>query len=412
MQRVRIGIVGAGPTTEWTILPVLSGPDILSPLDEGDWWNRRPVSATDIPYQPAARPEVVALADANLDRARRVAGIARVRAVYDDWRLMLREVPLDALLCSPDETTPDSVEILAEAGGRVRWIWLDGPPASSLEDARGLQRQAQSRPARLWCAQPLRRAAAHRAARSLITTRQIGEVTAITLRWGATLHLDTMASTSLSGSRDNIRRFASSYAALDLLLSCAAASSSSSQTAIPRQVLVSSPESDRGGAAQLWLRLANDATATALFAGADSWNNPLPRLEICGTQGRSLVCEAGRRLWLFQPRQAAHLMEPPGLAAHISTASVSGVAEDLKAFLIACADEQAPRLALESAASEYSTLWPDAARVLQLWEAACQSAKEGTLINIPPLNEQNSVRLNAVQNKADIQGSNPTLPLL
>jgi hypothetical protein len=78
--------------------------------------------------------------------------------------------------------------------------------------------------------------------------------------------------------------------------------------------------------------LCGGVTATALFSGSESWSAPLPRLEVCGTQGRGLVCEAGRRLWLHQPRETAHLLEPPGMIAHVTAANVLGVAEDLKAF--------------------------------------------------------------------------------
>src|SRR5215216_5986156 len=99
MRRVRIGIIGASAVTEWALLPALSGPDALTPPDSGAWWGRRPGAHAEIHYQPPALPDVVALCDDEA-RARRVAEAARVRAVYTDWRQMLREVPLDALLCA------------------------------------------------------------------------------------------------------------------------------------------------------------------------------------------------------------------------------------------------------------------------------------------------------------------------
>jgi predicted dehydrogenase len=394
MQRIRIGVLGAGPLTEWAILPALSGPDALTPPDQGAWWSRRPSGSGDIAYQPPARPEVVALAGADPHQLRRVASAARVGAVYDDWKLMLRETPLDALLCpwDGDRLLGLSVEeILAEAGDRVRWIWLDGPPAFSVEGARALQRQARGRRARLWCARPLRRAAAHRAALRLAREKQIGEITALTLRWGGTLRVappEPGPSRDEAGrgeagrdeaGRETLRRFASSYAALDLLLAGGAATSTAA-TAAPLQAWAAA----HGGATSLGLRTAGGVLATALFATADSWSSPLPRMEMCGTQGRALVCEAGRRVWLHQPGLAAHLLEPPGLAPHLSSAGSLGVAEDLNAYLAACAEEKAPRLDLESG-TEYSALWPDAARVLQLGEALDTALATGRLSDMTAL---------------------------
>src|SRR5688500_12101189 len=100
MRRVRIGIIGAGAVTEWALLPALSGPDALTPPDSGAWWGRRPGAHAEIQYQPPAQADIVALCDAELPKARRVGETARVRAVYSDWRQMLQEVPLDAVLCA------------------------------------------------------------------------------------------------------------------------------------------------------------------------------------------------------------------------------------------------------------------------------------------------------------------------
>jgi hypothetical protein len=69
-------------------------------------------------------------------------------------------------------------------------------------------------------------------------------------------------------------------------------------------------------------------------------------LEVCGTQGRFLVCEAGRRLWLHQPREAARFWEPPGLSHHVSGANINGLAEDLKEFLSWCAAKESESAAL------------------------------------------------------------------
>jgi len=510
MRRVRVGIIGAGAATEWAVLPALSGPDAVAPPDSGSWWGRRAGGSSDIRYQAPARPEVVALCDEDGERARRVAEAARVRAVYSDWRLMLREVEMDALLCLV--TPAQAPEIIASAGAAVRWLWIDGPPATSSWETLQLARRLQGRSLRVWCAHPLRQAAAHRAAWRLIERGTLGEVSALNLRWSTPFHhapaqslptavssrarrnvssqaaapaaepfsrpadtsgsgavstprnatdtasntfagiaadvaapvpgdvdeangksqentlrndaahpallppargADISSSTSFAanaladdgliidasaaspgmsthvaggevkgddekgnarqapsqGSRasqapaaDDLPYLAASYAALDVLLAFGApqrtrgATSSEAATlaatlagtsTVARPVIDSRAAlgmvgrvtaSTHGGATSLWLQFASGAGATALFAGAESWNAPFPRLEVCGTQGRSLICEAGRRLWLHQPREASHFLEPPGLAAHVSQANLIGLAEDLKSFLAAVAE--------------------------------------------------------------------------
>ena len=382
MRRVRIGVIGAGPLTEWAVLPALSGPDAVAPRDTGAWWSRRPVADSQIRYQAPAQPEVVALADADEERARRIAAAGRIRAVYRDWRLMLREAPLDAIICA---ATPEVAAAVATAeAARGLWLWIDGPPAPSAAGALQLSPAVQGRARGVWCARPLRQAAAQRAARRLIESSEIGEVSALTLRWSTPLHVAVRAGAS-TARHDNAPNFASSYAALDLLMAFAAPTDNGS--AVPSRVMVS----EHHGAASVWLQFVTGITATALFAGSDNWNAPLPRLEICGSEGRFIVCEAGRRTWLHQPREPARLLEPPGLGVHLSTANVAGVAEDLKGFLAMCVEDTAgaPDAALLGTTPAAETLGAEhllgAARALQLIEAANESLADNRCIEIEPL---------------------------
>jgi len=355
MKRVRIGIIGAGGATEWAVLPVLSGPDAVSPPDSGAWWGRRPLLDSAISYQAPARPEVVAIADRDGARAERLAASWRIRASYSDWRLMLREVELDAILCLAPPAV--AAEVIVGAGVAVRHLWLDGPPALSSSATRSLDQRLQGRALRVWCGHPLRVAAAHRAARRLLERGQVGEVSALGLRWPMPLG----ALPDVLHDAGETPYFASSYAALDLLLDFAGASRGACQIMAAQS----------GGATSLLLRFSNGVSATALFAGAENWSAPLPRLEICGTQGRSIVCEGGRRLWLHEPRESARLLEPPGLAAHVSSANIAGLAEDLKAFLAAT---------VEPLESPETPGLGDAANALEVLEAAGRAVGSGQIV--------------------------------
>ena len=369
MQRVRIGIIGTSAAVEWAILPVLSGPDALSPPDSGAWWQRRPSPAGDIRYQAPATPEVVALCGAPpleewgksekiSPRLTQMARAARVGAVYPDPLALLREVSLDALLLAEDDAfSPAAVAALAASAPGMkngmsapRWLWIEGPPARSSSDLNAWARAVAGRKPSLWMAAPLRRAAAHRAARRLVERDGIGAVTAIQARLPF----------ALDGAR-----FGSAYAAFEMLLSLLI------PTQMPLDALaIRHPD----GAASVLIRFAGGASMSVLFSAADAWNAPLPRVEVCGTQGRSLVCESGRRLIHYVPREGARVWEPPGLAAHVSAPSLAGYAEDLKAFLSVCTDNPSPWGAERAL--------DDAARSLSVLEATLFSLESGAPVPI------------------------------
>lgn len=421
MQRVRIGIIGTGASVEWAILPALLGPDALSPPDTGAWWSRRPAPAGDIRFQAPATPEIVALGEgapldatprgvrqgairdgALRDGASRDGGAesparelardgkvsarletlgraARGAALFASPRALLRQMSLDALLLAAgdgdDWSCAPLVELAASAPGLPggvtppRWVWIDGPPARSLAQLDVFARAAAGGGPSLWIAAPLKRAAAHRAARRLIERDGIGEVTAIQARFPFAL---------------DEARFGATYAAFDLLLSFVPGGAGA-----PRQV---SAARHPDGAASVLLQLAGGATVSALFGAADSWNSPLPRLEICGTQGRFLTCEAGRRLWHHVPREAARLWEPPGLAPHVSSSNVAGYAEDLKAFLAVCTNNPAPFNAERAL--------DDAARALGTLEATFAARESGQTQPIEARGPQHSAPLPAASQGA------------
>ena len=369
MQRVRVAIIGASAAVEWAITPVLSGPDALSPPDSGAWWQRRPSPAGDIRYQAPAAPEVVALCEAPpasewgksskvSPRLQQMARAARVGAVYSDPLALLREVSLDALLLAEtDAFSPAAVAALAASAPGLkngvnapRWLWIDGPPARSSGELNAWARAVAGRKPALWMAAPLRRAAAHRAARRLIERDGIGPITALQARLPF----------ALDGAR-----FGAAYAAIETLLSLLI------PTPMPLDV-VATRHAD--GAANVLLRFAGGVSASLLFGAADAWNAPLPRLEVCGTQGRSLVCESGRRLLHYVLREATRVWEPPGLAAHVSAPNLAGYAEDLKAFLSVCTDNPAP-FGAERALD-------DAARALSVLEATLEALESGAPVAI------------------------------
>lgn len=355
MRRIRIGIIGGNAWSEWGILPVLFGPDASAPPDEGAWWSRRPTASAGIRWQAPYRAEVLALCESDEEKRARIAATYRIAAQYSDVQTMLRENSLDAIFCedASSQNLPELVAAMARAGAKS--LWLGGAPAPTAAEALELAHWAAAYGVRVWCARNVRRAAAHRAALQLVKRGEIGDVTALSLRW----------STPFCPAPDaDCAARAATFAALDLLLACAGGT--------PVNCLLSEAKST----SHLWLQFAGGATATAIFASGDNWNSPLPRLEICGTQGRFLVCEAGRRMGFFQPHEAARWIEPPGLAAHISAANVNGLAEDIKAFLGECASQES---------KPDNADWLEVARVLASGEAALRARETNQVAQVERL---------------------------
>lgn len=400
MQRMRVGVIGTGTSVEWAILPALAGPDALAAPDAGAWWSRRPSPAGDIRYNPPALPEVVALceglalqnsastrgsrgADKISPRLESLGRLARGAALYPDALSMLRQSELDAVFLGEDAPISPAqlLDCVASAPGLAlgvappRWVWIDGPPARS---SAGLNSFARSMPSpSLWMALPLRRAPAHRAARRLVERDGIGTVTAVQARFPFAL---------------DEARFGAAYSAFDLMLSFFPPAQAPQQIWATRH---------GDGATQVLLSLGGGAHLSALFGAADTWNAPLPRLEASGTQGRFLVCEAGRRLMQFVPREGARVWEPPGLAPHVSGANLSGYGEDIKAFLGVCADNPAPFNAERAL--------DDAARALSVLEAAFASVA----LRAPVAVEARGVRLAAApEPPVEVPSRNLTLELL
>jgi predicted dehydrogenase len=255
-------------------------------------------------------------------------------------------------------------------------------PAPSASEALELAHWAAAHGVRLWCARSARHAAAHRAAIGLVKRGEIGDVTALSLRWSTPFCAAPETEADLRSA---------TFAALDLLLACAGATP------------VTAYLSEAKSTSHLWLGFASGATATAIFASADNWNASLPRLEICGTQGRFLVCEAGRRMGFFQPHEAARWIEPPGLATHVSSANTSGLAEDIKLFLGDCASNNTAPENIE---------WLEVGRILAAMEAARQSLETGAPVALEKLRFDTGTRCTRSTPRApSTPSASPTLTL-
>ena len=365
MRRMRVAVIGSGTLSENVLLPFLSTPSALSAPDEGAWWLRRPSAQIDIEYQAPARPEIVALCDDNAPHLERVASAMRIARTCD-WATLCHEMAsgilrVDALLVAMSPARTE--KLLSDLGARklqncARWIWLAGPPATNFERAREATKLHAAR--QVWCARPASQMLAHRAARRLHSSGEIGPLRALSLRWPHSIPLQ------------NSPDIAAIYAALELVLAFIAPDlgrdAHDNLARVVRRVAASTCD----GVSSVFIENWNGSSATILGNSADDWNSDLPRLEICGSQGRSLLCRGGREVQLFEPREATRLLAPPGVTARFSTAQTLGLSEELNAFFALWARHEinAPR-------RDGSTL-NRASLVLELWHALSSALKTQT----------------------------------
>jgi predicted dehydrogenase len=388
MKRVRTGIWGLSEVAQRVVMPLFQGSEMLAPPDLGSRWSQRPGAVLD--YQPAAIATLVAMGDSDKTRLERVAQICNAQTPYGNWRDMLREGELDALLLvkSPEESLSEVFAEMARRG--ARWLWLNFPPASSAEAILALFAQAQAHHIQVWWAQPACLLRAHRSAWQLMAHGNLGNVETVSLIWPAPFALP---STKNSHWWETAQAF-------HLALKMAAVREASQMTRI-LQVMAGK----NGDNVSVWAKCANDVTLHLRFGVATP---ELPRLEICLSEGRSLVCEAGRKLTQFAPRSEAITHDSSGWTPGDSGTLYGAYAEDLKRFLANCGELEPPTM--HTHLDEEYHQWRAAAYALQAMEGTGRSLNTRSLEMLPPLHQENlSPRIK--EQISPLKNSSATLPL-
>lgn len=361
---------------------------MLVPPDVGSRWSQRPGAVLD--YQPAAIAALVAMGDPDKSRLERVAQISNAQTPYQDWRAMLREGELDALLLAkaPEESLSEVFAEMARRG--ARWLWLNFPPASSADAILALSAQATAHQIEVWWAQPACLLRAHRSAWQLMAHGKMGDVQTVGLAWPAPFALP---------SNGNSHWWEMTQA-FHLALKMAAVKENSQMTRI-LQIMASK----NGDSVSIWARCANGVTLNLRFGAATPI---LPRLEICLSEGRSLVCESGRNLTQYMPRSEIITHDSSGWTSGDSGTLAGAYAEDLKRFLANCGELESPTSHTHSE-NEY-LMWRSAAYALQAMEGTERSLNTKSLEMLPPLHQENlSSRIK--EQVSPTNNASATLPL-
>jgi len=388
MKRIRTGIWGLSEVAQRVVMPLFQGSEMLVPPDLGSRWSQRPGAVLD--YQPSAIATLVAIGDSDKKRLERVTQISNAQTPYQDWRAMLREGELDALLLAKAPEEPLS-EIFAEMARRgARWLWINFPPAASADAILALSAQAAAHQVQVWWAQPASLLRAHRAAWQLIMHSKMGDVETVSLAWPTPFALP---------SHGNSHWWEMAQA-FHLALKMAAVKENSQMTRI-LQIMASK----NGDNVSIWARCANNVTLNLRFGAATP---VLPRLEICLSEGRSLVCEAGRNLTQYAPRFETISHDSSGWTPSDSGTLSGAYAEDLKRFLANCGELESPSSHAHSDKEHH--MWRSAAYALQAIQATGQSLNTKALEMLPPLHQEN-ISPRVKEQVSPARNASATLPL-
>lgn len=388
MKRIRTGIWGLSEVTQRVVMPLFQGCEMLAPPDFGSRWSQRPGAVLD--YQPSAIAALAAIGDTDKSRLERVAQVNSAPTPFTNWRDMLREGELDALLLAKAPEEPLS-EVFAEMARRgARWLWLNFPPASGAEAILALSAQAAVHQIQVWWAQPAALLRAHRAAWQMIAHGKIGDVETVNLVWPAPFSLPANGNS----------HWWEMAQAFHLALKMAAVREHSQMT---RALQIMAGKN--GDTVSIWARCANDVTLNLRFGAATP---VLPRLEICLSEGRSLVCEAGRNLTQYAPRAEAITHDSSGWVPGDSGTLYGAYAEDLKRFLANCGELETPTS--HQLSDKEQQMWRSAAYALQAMEGTGRSLNTKALEMLPPLHQEN-LSPRAKEQVSPSRNLSATLPL-
>jgi len=314
LGELKIGVIGCGSITEWAHLPVLTGPDIVIPT-EGE----------DLPYRtletekPKVLPRVVALCDLNLNRLNKLGDRYNISRRFTDYRRMLNEVKLDALVVAAGHKF--NVEIIPQAIERRLHIFVEKPMTSTLREALEIRRIVEGSGIVFQVGFMRRFYYAYRNAKRLIFNGEIGEIQALSGRFW-------------SGRKDDLLN--NGIHIFDIIQFLAGP-------------VIEVYAKSHGDNIALIMEFENGAVGNLLLAHTGITISVHERIEIVGSEGKTLVAENGRRLYLSRGgRQPLQSWEPSHIAHTITGYNIAGFAGELRHFVNCISSNTQPIAGVES----------------------------------------------------------------
>lgn len=308
MREIKIGVIGCGGIAQWAHLPVLTGPDVLMPEE--------PIpgkSTAEMMAEAEIVPRVVALCDIREELLRSVGDRYRIDRRFTDYRELLEQVDIEAVLVLAGHKV--NYEVIPLAVEKGKHIFVEKPMTGTLEEALEVERIVKGSGIVFQVGFMRRFYFAYREAKRMIEGGEIGEIQALGGRfWSG--RLDDLLNNGVH-IFDIVqffgRRAAEVYAKA------------------------------KGNHIALTIGFEGGVVGN-LFLSDTSWNHSVhERLEIAGSDGRTLVAENGRRLWMYAPRgsesifdlsgEPARFWEPPQVVHAITGYNLAGFAGEHKHFL-------------------------------------------------------------------------------
>jgi len=133
MREIKIGVIGCGGIAQWAHLPVLTGPDVLMPEEPTPG-----KSTAEMMAEAEIVPRVVALCDVREELLRSVGDRYRIDRRFTDYRELLEQEDIDAVLVLAGHKV--NYEVIPLAVEKGKHIFVEKPMTGTLEEALEVER--------------------------------------------------------------------------------------------------------------------------------------------------------------------------------------------------------------------------------------------------------------------------------
>lgn len=332
MEQIRLGIIGAGPIVEKKHLPALA--------------ETREIA-------------VLAVCRRNAEQLHQLADRFRVPDRYTDYRALLDDGRLDAVLIAAGP--PAQARIVADAAAAGKHILVEKPLAETSAEARSMVEAVKAANVHFQVGFNKRFYYGYRQAKRVIEQGELGTLSGIHARfWFAAGRRDGLLHNGVHFF--DLARFFAGPVTTAFAQRCAPTDNAAAETVA------------------ITLGFESGTVGTLLLSSLGSWDYPNERVDIVGSNGTVLAIENGRDLRVFargEGRPAAHYENT--LSVHWwSGHDEQGFIPQLRAFAQRIRDGVAPSDVGHAAGGQ------DGVASLQVMEAVRQSLTTGAPVAVAP----------------------------
>ena len=299
-MKIRMGIIGCGSVTKWAHLPAIYDEDLQDLI------------------------RVVAVCDIKKKNLNQVAERYNITQRYTDYNDLLRDKNIDAIDITAGHKA--NYEIIPEALKAGKHIFVEKPMTGTLSEAKKIAGIVNKSKIKFQVGFMKRFYFANRMAKELIEKGVLGEIEAVNGRFW----IGAMNDLLNNGIHifDLVQYFAGPVTFV--------------------YALSNEREKEMAGSITISMRFKNRAIGSLFLSSTPIWNTVHERIEVVGKNGKVLVSENGRRLYLYSPDQPTQYWEPPQVLHWVTGISIAGFAEEFKSFARSIIENSPTKVGVES----------------------------------------------------------------